>query len=296
VTPAAVGAGVPAAVPRPAKPLVRQDSIAVMVGDMIESRDLYVVGDVHGHLGTLMAALHRAGLTDPDGGWTGGDAHLWFLGDYVDRGADGLAVIDLVMRLTAELPEQVHALLGNHEILMLGKHRWDDTLAPTVTGTASFARSWARNGGQAADIDGLTAAHVDWLATRPVAGLADDHLLVHSDTISYLDYGDTVEEVNKTFAEALASDDLGAWWECWRRLTTRYAFRGQNGTENAEALLSTLGGTVVVHGHSTIPEQADLLPWQVEGPFPYADGLALNVDGGIYLGGPCLVVPLPFEP
>mgnify|MGYP003349132290 CR=1 FL=1 len=38
----------------------------------------------------LRAMLLRAGLIDFDGSWTAGDTHLVFLGDYVDRGPNGL--------------------------------------------------------------------------------------------------------------------------------------------------------------------------------------------------------------
>lgn len=63
---------------------------------------LYVVGDVHGYLDELLAALAEQGLIDSEGRWAAGNARLWFLGDFTDRGPDGIGVIDLVMRLSAE--------------------------------------------------------------------------------------------------------------------------------------------------------------------------------------------------
>lgn len=64
---------------------------------------LYVVGDVHGYLDELVAALTEQGLIDAEGQWAAGHARLWFLGDFTDRGPDGIGVIDLVMRLSAEV-------------------------------------------------------------------------------------------------------------------------------------------------------------------------------------------------
>lgn len=46
---------------------------------------LFVVGDVHGYLDELLAALHEKGLVDAAGNWSAGTARLWFLGDFTDR-------------------------------------------------------------------------------------------------------------------------------------------------------------------------------------------------------------------
>lgn len=264
-----------------------------------DGRSTYVVGDVHGHLDELLAALADAGLVDEETNWAGGDAHLWFLGDFVDRGPDGIGVIDLVMRLGREAAEaggQVQALLGNHEILLLGMHRFGDTEVPSDFGPRSFGRSWEMNGGQITDQDAVTDSHVEWLISRPALALIGEHLLMHSDTIEYLVWGGNIEEINAGIEEVLRSDDLVEWWEVWRRLTTRHAFRGPHGAAVARQLLQVLGGDQVVHGHSVIADQLGLAPGLVEEPYQYADGLALGVDGGVFVGGPCLVVPLPWKP
>ncbi len=57
---------------------------------------------------------------------------------------------------------------------------------------------------------------------------------------------------------------------------------------------AVLGGDQVVHGHSVIADQLGVAPAQIEAPYEYADGRALGVDGGVFVGGPCLVVRLPF--
>lgn len=73
---------------------------------------LFVVGDVHGYLDELFAALGEQGLIDADGNWAAGNARLWFLGDFTDRGPDGIGVIDLVMRLSAEAAAAAWLLQG----------------------------------------------------------------------------------------------------------------------------------------------------------------------------------------
>src|SRR5689334_17559678 len=205
-----------------------------MVSSVSSEHPTFVVGDVHGHRDELVTALAEAGLVAGDASWCGDTAHLWFLGDFVDRGPDGVGTIDLVMRLAAEAEEAgglVDTLLGNHEILLLGMHRFGDTEVPSDFGPRSFARSWELNGGQASDQEALTAAHIEWLTARPVLALAEDHLLMHSDTLEYLSWGSSVDEINATVRAVLESDDLVEWWEVWRRMTTRHAFRGPHGEE-----------------------------------------------------------------
>jgi len=266
--------------------------------DPVEPVETYVVGDVHGHRDELVAALHEVGLVDPGGTWTGGTAHLWFLGDFVDRGPDGIGVIELVMRLSAEAAAaggQVQTLLGNHEILLLGMHRFGDTDVPSDFGPRSFARSWEMNGGLLSDQEALTPAHVDWLTDRPVVALVGEDLLMHSDTLEYLGWGEDLETVNASVREILHSDDLVQWWELWRRMTTRYAFRGPHGEDAVDRLLAAYGGRMVIHGHSVIADQLGLPPALIEGPYEYAGGKALGVDAGLFVGGPCLVVRLPWS-
>ncbi|MFD2417410.1 metallophosphoesterase [Amycolatopsis pigmentata] len=262
----------------------------------------YVVGDVHGHREELADALRVSKLVDEDGNWSGGQARLWFLGDFVDRGPDGIGVINLVMRLQGQAAEAggaVDTLLGNHEILLLGMHHFGDTVVPDETdgfGPRSFARSWLINGGRPEDQDELTDEHIEWLSTRPLVSHAADHLLLHSDTFEYLEWGDDPEEINEVVAEILAGDDLGQWWDVWRRMTTRYAFRGPEGPGAAAELLLRLGGERIVHGHSVIADQLGIHPREVEEPVLYADGMVLGIDAGLFVGGPCLVVELPWEP
>lgn len=244
-----------------------------------------------------MSALREAGLVDADESWAAGDARLWFLGDFFDRGSQGVGVVELVMGLAEQAPAtggEVHALLGNHEILALGMHRFGDTEVPSGFTPRSFARSWRLNGGQEADQLGLTERHLAWLSALPALALVDEHLLMHSDTVEYLGWGETVEDINSTVSAVLASDELDAWWDCWRRLTTRYAFRGARGAAVADEVLTTLGGTRIVHGHSVIADQLGIQPSQVDAPYLYAEGKVLGVDGGLFVGGPCLVVPLPW--
>lgn len=241
--------------------------------------------------------MRAESLVDNDGDWSGERSRVWFLGDFVDRGPDGVGVIEDVMRLATQARQaggEVHALLGNHEILALGMHRFGDMEIEGGLGPRSFERSWRLNGGSDGDQERLTEEHVTWLCALPALAVVEDHLLMHSDTVEYLNWGDSVDEINEAVQAVLTGDDIDEWWECWRRLTTRSAFRGPRGERIAAGLLDLLGGHRIVHGHSVIAEYLGVLPERIDGPDLYAGGNVLGVDGGLFAGGPCLIVPLPY--
>ncbi|WP_408646757.1 metallophosphoesterase [Streptomyces carminius] len=268
---------------------------------------LYVVGDVHGYLDELRTALLNQGLIDTEDHWTAGNARLWFLGDFTDRGPDGVGVIDLVMQLSAEAAAAggyCKALMGNHELLLIGAKRFGDTPVGSGAGTASFQAAWLLNGGQRSDMERLQEHHVQWMSRLDAMALADDHLLVHSDTMAYLEYGDSIADVNDTITEALTHHDADETWELFRKFTKRFAFRDEAGPMAARELLDAYGGRRVVHGHSPIPyllgevgsEDGGEGTPQVNGPHVYADSLAVAMDGGVTMAGKLLVaqLPLPF--
>ncbi|WP_327682451.1 metallophosphoesterase [Streptomyces sp. NBC_00467] len=266
---------------------------------------LYVVGDVHGYLDELVAALTAQGLIDTEGNWSAGNARLWFLGDFTDRGPDGIGVIDLVMRLSAEAAAAggyCKALMGNHELLLLGAKRFGDTPVNSGAGTATFQAAWLLNGGQKSDMDRLQDVHLQWMARLDAVVEEDGHLLLHSDTTAYLDYGSTIEDVNDTVHAIITRNDADECWDVFRKFTKRFAFRDDGGPEAVRELLGTYGGTRVVHGHSPIPyllgevgteDGEDGTRPVVEGPHVYADGLAIAMDGGVTMAGKLLVVQLP---
>ncbi len=265
---------------------------------------LYVVGDVHGYLDELRAALRTAELIDAEDRWAGGSARLWFLGDFTDRGPDGIGVIDLVMRLSAEAAAAggyCKALMGNHELLLIGARRFGDTPVNSRAGTASFQAAWLLNGGQRTDMERLEDHHLQWMSRLDAMAVADDHLLLHSDATCYLEYGDTVAEVNDAVTQALQRSDADETWDLFRHFTKRFAFREEGaGTLAARELLDAFGGSRIVHGHSPIPyllgevggEEDGEAP-QITGPHVYAEGLAVAMDGGVTMDGKLLVTRLP---
>jgi hypothetical protein len=79
---------------------------------------IVAVADIHGGASGLADILRAAGLIDAGGKWTGGNTRLVQTGDFLDRGADVRAAMDLLMRLESEARRaggRVDVLFGNHE-------------------------------------------------------------------------------------------------------------------------------------------------------------------------------------
>ncbi|MFF0152888.1 metallophosphoesterase [Micromonospora sp. NPDC005203] len=259
---------------------------------------LYVAADIHGHRSEFREALREAGLIDHTGHWTGGGARLWLLGDYVDRGPDGVGVIDDIQRLAVSARAaggHVGVLLGNHEAQLLAAHRFGARPVAGWNEPDGFRGGWARFGGRAEDLRQLTPQHVEWMTRLPAVAVVDGFLLVHSDTARYLELGSSVATVNAAVSVALGSDDPAAWLDFCARMSDRGAFRdavATNPDDPVSTMLRTLGGTVLVHGHSTLTKHFGVAPQDVAVALRYADDRVVAIDGGIYEGGRILLTRL----
>ena len=256
---------------------------------------IYVIGDVHGQYEKLVGLLRDAKLIGTDLRWSGGPATLWFMGDFFDRGPDGIGVVDLVMRLQTEAAAvggQVRSLLGNHEPLILAAYRFDTHVTTGVGG--AFLRDWERNGGVAADLTRLTPEHMTWITNLPAMAHVGDRLFAHADATFYRRYGRSVAEVNRAFSILLRSDDLDAWDGLLGDFAERLAFDDAHayGTASAREFLDRFGGRQLIHGHTPICYVNHRPPGEVTHALVYAGGLCVNVDGGMNLGGPGFIYQL----
>ena len=251
---------------------------------------IYIIGDIHGHLKKLVKLLEEVQLIDAKHSWKAGTAALWFMGDFVDRGPEGIAVLDLVMRLQAEAAAaggSVKSLLGNHEMLLLAAYRF----GRRSTGLGSnFLSRWKQNGGNRKDIAGLTQHHLAWMAHLPAMAQVDDYLFMHADAPFYIKCGHTVDEVNAAFNKLLSRSDALAWEEMLDDFARRGAFLpATTGEDLACRFLSIFGGRQLVHGHTPISSILRCPPGKIDSPWIYAGGQCINVDGGMFLGGPGFV-------
>jgi serine/threonine protein phosphatase 1 len=127
----------------------------------------YAIGDIHGRLDLLRAAV--AAITEH----ARGRVHeVICLGDYVDRGPASRGVIQTLMALTANAPWR--CLLGNHEDMMARSLRLRDR---------DLTERWLDNGGDAtldSYSDRVPVAHLEWLESLPLVHRDPHRLYVHA--------------------------------------------------------------------------------------------------------------------
>jgi Calcineurin-like phosphoesterase len=249
-----------------------------------------VIGDVHGHRETLQRLLRGAGLLDREAVWTGGRAIVVVLGDMVDSGPDGLGVLDLLIDLQSQAAAaggRVHAVLGNHEVQLLAAFRFGS--AARATGEQTFLEYWSKYGGRASDLEGLTESHIRWIEGLPAMVRVGTDLMVHADSAVYVNYGADLDSLNARVTSVLVSGDAAAYDRFITALVTRHAFDGDDGDAQLAELFERFSGKRVIHGHTPIAKLTGQPPESVTGPLVYAGGRAVNVDHGLYLGGPGFV-------
>jgi hypothetical protein len=243
------------------------------------SDDLWVVGDVQGFLSTLERVLRSVELIDGDGGWSARSVTLAVVGDLVDRGPDGIGVIDFLMRLQRDAARhggRVVVVIGNHDILLLAARCFGEP----------FMANWLEAGGVMRDFEGLTNAHVAWLRHLPAIVVEQEALLMHADAMFYLEYGSSAAEVNAGFWRVLEGDASEEWARLLDQFSEHRAFSGPDGEANLERYLQTFGARQLVHGHTPVPRMLQVAPGTVTAAYVYHGGRCVNVDPGIYLGGP----------
>lgn len=253
---------------------------------------VYVLSDMHGQLAKLQSLLRNARLIDAADRWIGKSSTVWFLGDFCDRGPDGVGVIDLVMRLQGEAANvggAVQALLGNHDILILAAHRFSKQRENKAGDF--LIKEWRRNGGLQSDLERLSANHIRWLSTLPAMALVQERLLIHADSDIYLQFGQSISTVNAKIHELLQSNAPSQWDHLLELFAARLIFdsRRANGVALATQLLHTFGGRQILHGHTPINYMNGQAPETITEAFVYQGGRCVNVDGGMYLGGAGLV-------
>jgi Calcineurin-like phosphoesterase len=253
----------------------------------VAASSTYILGDIHGFRDRLVDLLRSHGLVDEQVRWRGSDSSLWLLGDLVDRGPEGIEVIDLLRRLEDEAAAsggRVQALLGNHDVTLVAAFRFGEQ---KCADGRTFRANWERNGGQLSDLERLDDAQVEWIVSLPGMASIDDKLLIHADALFYTYFGQSIEHVNEALCRVLHDGDTDAWDTLIEAFGQRTAFyNGDAGLAAAERFLAQFGGSRIIHGHSPISGVLKIPPAQVTQPLEYAAGTCVNVDGGIYLGGP----------
>ncbi len=136
----------------------------------------YIVGDIHGCVRELETLLRDLPLDRAD--------TLAFIGDYIDRGPDSRAVVDLLLGLRARTDVRTVFLRGNHEDMCLAyvgrEGRWGE--AWRMNGGGATLRSYGvpPNLSGAPAGDRFPAEHLAFFESLRMTFATDRYLLVHA--------------------------------------------------------------------------------------------------------------------
>ena len=163
-------------------------TIFAAVGAQTGGLRLIAVGDIHGAHDAFRELLRHAGLIDDHARWTGGQTSLVQTGDFLDRGRDVRAVMDLLMQMEGSAPEtggRVAVLLGNHEVMNVMANVRDAT--PEIFATFASNTATARQEMAYQEY----AAYVDARSTslgRPVPDRKTRAAWIESHPIGFVEY------------------------------------------------------------------------------------------------------------
>ena len=157
----------------PLGPSTRDPSLeADLQARLEDGHRIFVIGDVHGHLATFKALLHRLRLKPED--------RVVCLGDMVDRGPDSAGMVALLRS-----HPQLIAIKGNHEQMAI------QCIQPS--GAFEAWPPWMKRGGKSTYASYIVQAEGDlweakramlgdfmWLDTLPTQIVLDEHRLVHA--------------------------------------------------------------------------------------------------------------------
>ncbi len=126
----------------------------------------YVIGDIHGCSSSLSGLLDKI---SPEKGDT-----IYFLGDYIDRGPNSKAVVDIILGLK-ESGILIMPLMGNHEEMMLNSFF-----------SVKYFEQWKKNGGRstlksflADHVKDIDKKYIDFFSSLKYFYLTDDYVIVH---------------------------------------------------------------------------------------------------------------------
>jgi len=120
----------------------------------LNERAIVVIGDVHGRLDLLTNLLEEV---------AGFGAQVVLLGDYIDRGTDGVGVLRFVRELVNNPSDlgfsKATALMGNHEHM---------AVIAAETGRTEDVSLWVQNGGRMEEFPAIKHEFKNWLHYLPV--------------------------------------------------------------------------------------------------------------------------------
>ncbi|MDI6852682.1 MAG: metallophosphoesterase family protein [Deltaproteobacteria bacterium] len=149
--------------------------------------DIYAIGDIHGclaHLEQLLEAVNPD-LTRHK---------LVFIGDYIDRGPNSRGVVDYVIRLKKQYPENVICLKGNHEAMFLDfLNGIERDLFLFNGGRSTIQEYWGKHWDSLAELR-LPPEHEEFFLSLEKYHQTQDYVFVHGGLKPGVPLAEQVEE------------------------------------------------------------------------------------------------------
>jgi hypothetical protein len=163
-----------------------------------------VISDIHGEYNTYIRLLKGVGVIDNNLNWKFGKGHLVVLGDVFDRGDKVTEVLWHLFGLQKQAEEaggMVHLLLGNHELLVLGKDlRYINEKyrkVEIISNTKYY------------DLYSDNSVIGKWLRSMPVMISINDILFVHGGISMELVHRDlSIVQINKLFSNEIVGKEI----------------------------------------------------------------------------------------
>ena len=272
---------------------------AIKVGEFDDAAPLWIIGDLHGDLLALEAAL--ALIEKAVGESQAPPPRIVFLGDLFDDEGFGLELLMRVFELVLAAPQRICVLVGNHdEALSYNGVHFASSVSPGDFAdflNANLAHEWIERAGKLA---------VRFFAQAPHALFLPDGLLIAHAGFPLSDLHAKLEETGDWNDPACMSDFT--WTRAHptarRKMPNRFSLGSQFGREDFDAFceLSTRMGRPVTHmvrGHDHGEERfitypaykahpmlttvalSRRLPREAFGPFERVPTLARYVPGSL---------------
>ncbi len=169
-----------------------------------EIDSISVISDIHGEYDSYIRLLKAVGVIDEKLNWKYGKGHLVILGDTFDRGSKVTEILWHLFGLEIQAEKaggMVHVILGNHELLVLGK---DLTYI-----NEKYRKVEVISATKYADLYSANSVLGKWLRGKPIVITINDILFVHAGiSIDMVERRLKIDQINRGFSDMLAGKEI----------------------------------------------------------------------------------------
>jgi len=219
-----------------------------------------VITDIHGQYEIYINLLIKNGIIDTDLNWKFGNGHLVVLGDVFDRGDRVTEVFWHLFGLERQADKaggRVHFLLGNHELMILG--RATAYISPKYKSVENISGSYY------CDLYPENSVLGRWLRNKPVIISINDILFVHAGLSTEMMYREMKpEKINRLFnfqitgkplSDICKNDELNFLSDEYGPVWYRGYYSDKSFSDSkVDSILAFYGKNYIVSGHTVIEE------------------------------------------